>query len=69
MNNKKIKLIVLLSFLFVLIGSAALMYTIFLKDQVKVNPNEIKPRTQENINYVDSLKKAGYYGEEYIPKK
>jgi len=69
MNNKKIKIIVFIGFLLILFGGAWFMYNGFLKGRTKVNPNEIAPRTEQNINYVDSLKRAGYYGEEYIPKK
>lgn len=69
MNNKKIKIIVFIGFLVILFGSTFLMYNKFLKGHSAVNPNEIAPRTEQNINYVDSLKRAGYYGEKYIPKK
>ncbi len=65
MKNKKIKLIIFISFLFFLFGGAFMMYLIFLKGNKAVDPNSVKPRTQENIKLIDSLKNAGFYGEKY----
>ncbi|MDB4347659.1 hypothetical protein OAB01_03280 [Bacteroidia bacterium] len=55
------KLITLILFLLFFVGGAIVMYTVFLKGNVSVDPTSVPHRTKQNPYYVDSLKKAGYY--------
>ena len=69
MSTNVKKILILVGFVSLLFIGAGLMYTTFLKGKKKVDPQSIKPRTTENPRFVDSLKRAGFYGEENIPKK